>query len=181
MRKKRYENAFCGLKIHFTRGTLESSQVKKNNINQQPWQLPGYRSANDDPCVTDRHTYTCTTRWWLLASGTKRKKKNKNQCIYSVGSTTWQVMPCLLVQRPIVKVISLIKEVLIIPQLFRTWLSKTLTLPPAQEPHLICPSCVILCISLSFHVQHAISAKNKIKLQQLKLRAKSACVFPLMS
>lgn len=122
------------------------------------------------------HNQVVTPGFW-----DQKEKKNKNQCIYSVGSTTWQVMPCLLVQRPIVKVISLIKEVLIIPQLFRTWLSKTLTLPPAQEPHLICPSCVILCISLSFHVQHAISAKNKIKLQQLKLRAKSACVFPLMS
>lgn len=78
--------------------------------------------------------------------------------------------------RPIVKVISLIKEVLIIPQLFRTWLSETLTLPTAQEPHLICPSCVILCISLSFHVQHAISTKNE-KITTAKVESQISLCF----
>lgn len=128
---------------------------------------------SNDPCVIDRNTYTYTTRWWLLASGTK-----KVHLFCWVTNMTSDAM--LAGSRPIVKVISLIKGVLIIPQLFRTWLSKTLTLPPAQEPHLICPSCAILCIALSFHVQHAISAMNEIKLQQLKIRGKSACVFPLM-
>lgn len=163
----RYKNAFCGLKIHFTRGTLESSQVQNNDScldTDQQWPMCHWQTH------IHMHNQVVTPGFW--------DQKKKVHLFCWVTNMTSDAM--LAGSRPIVKVISLIKEVLIIPQLFRTWLSVTLTLLPAQEPHLICPSCVILCTALSFHVQHAISAMNEIKLQQLKMRAKSACVFPLM-
>lgn len=119
--------------------------------------------------LTDTHTHAQPGGdSWLLGP------KEKNLFCWVTNMTSDAM---LAGSRPIVKVISLIKEVLIIPQLFRTWLSETLTLPPAQEPHLICPSCVIQCISLSFHVQLAISAKNEIKLQQLKVESQISLCF----
>jgi len=157
------ENSF------YQRNTWELSSTKQ-------WQLPGYRSAMTHVSLTYTHTHA-------QPGGDSRllgPKEQKSVHLFCWVTTNMTSDALLAGSRPIVKVISLIKEVLIIPQLFGTWLSETLTLLPAQEPHLICPSCVILCIALSFHVQHAISAMNEIELQQLKMRAKSICVFPVM-